>query len=552
MMIGSLNQTGRGNDLNDGHAYPLLIRELLASGLRTASDQNIIYADRHNASYAEFAHRVRRLANLLCHAGIGSHSVVAVMDWDSHRYLECFFAVPMLGAVLHTINFRLSAEQVLYTINHAEDDLILTHRDFLPLIESIRSRLTRPPRIVLLEDDPMEGLPDYALGEYEAMLSEASADFAPPDLDENTRATLFYTTGTTGDPKGVYYSHRQLVLHSLTVAAGLGSIPGPGGLHRDDVYMPITPLFHVHGWGFPYIATLLGLQQIYPGRYDPTKLLHLIAHHRVTFSHCVPTILAMLLAAPQAATTDLSRWRVLIGGAALPIGLAEQARAKGIDVHAAYGMSETCPFLTVADMMAPHRGRDNLPTRVATGRALPMVDVRVVDPSMHDLPPGGPVTGEVVARAPWLTEGYLKNPSASAALWEGGYLHTSDVGYIDPDGTLHITDRLKDVIKSGGEWISSLAIESVVSQVPAVTEVAAVGVPDNRWGERPVLVLCVGAAEPSAVEAAARSAICEAIQSGRLSKWASPDHIVFMPVLPKTSVGKIDKKAIRVRLAAAQ
>jgi len=471
------------------------------------------------------------------------------MDWDTPRYLECFFAIPMVGATLHTVNIRLSPEQILYTINHAEDDAILCHEDFLPVLASILPRVERAPKLIVLADRPDAPVPTGFIGELESLFADYPARFDFPILPEETRATLFYTTGTTGDPKGVGYTHRQLVLHTLAIAADLGTIPGTGGLKRDDVYMPITPLFHVHGWGFPYIATFLGLKQVYPGRYDPARLLALIAAQGVTFSHCVPTILAMVLGAPEAATTDLGGWKVLIGGSALSEGLAREARTHGIDVHAAYGMSETCPFVTHADMLAGRTG-DDATIRTAAGRPAPLVEVRVVDPDMKDVPQDGVMTGEVIARAPWLAHGYHKNDGAGADLWRGGWLHTGDVGCISPDGTLRITDRLKDVIKSGGEWVSSLVLENLASTVPGLSEVAAVGVPDPVWGERPVLLVV---AEPfDAVEAAIRLRIDAAIRDGDLPKWAAPDWIRRVAALPRTSVGKIDKKRIRLMLETGE
>ena len=532
------------------YSYPLLIGQILQTPLSVAADQRIIHADIHEMTYRQFADRVGQLGAALNGLGLGLGSVIAVMDYDSHRYLECFFGIPMLGATLHTVNVRLSPEQILYTINHAEDDAILVHRDFLPLLLPLLPRITRPVQLVLLADGAGDPPPQGFAGEYEALLAAAAPGFRFAEFDENTRATLFYTTGTTGDPKGVSYSHRQLVLHTMGVIAGLAATPGNGGIHRADVYMPLTPLFHVHGWGFPYVATLLGIKQVYPGRYEPAKLLALIARHGVTFSHCVPTILAMLLQTPEQAATDLSHWKVIIGGAALPEGLARAAMARGIDVHAGYGMSETCPLVTLADMVASQGDGDTALIRIATGKPVPFVHLRVVDPEMADVPRDGKTTGEVVVRAPWLTQTYLKNPAGTEALWQGGWMHTGDIGHQSADGTLRITDRLKDVIKSGGEWISSLELEGVVSTVAGVREVAAVGMPDPKWGERPVVVLVTDAPAPAAVIAAAGAAIAAAIAGGSLSKWATPDRFVQIAALPKTSVGKIDKKAIRAGLAA--
>jgi fatty-acyl-CoA synthase len=267
----------------------------------------------------------------------------------------------------------------------------------------------------------------------------------------------------------------------------------------------------------------------------------------VTFSHCVPTILAMLLSTPGIEAADLSRWKVLIGGSAMSEGLARRARERGIDVNTAYGMSETCPILTVADMA---QGADaDVDVRTATGKPHPLVEVRIVDDEMRDLPRDGKSTGEVVVRAPWLTQGYLKAPEATAALWRGGWLHTGDVGSLSPDGTLRITDRLKDVIKSGGEWVSSLALENAVSTAPGVREAAAVGIPDPRWGERPVIVIAADADRFDATARAATERIAQAVDAGTLPRWAAPDRVLRVDALPKTSVGKIDKKAIRAAIA---
>jgi fatty-acyl-CoA synthase len=525
--------------------FSLNIRQILQAPAGRNPDQVILDGTGQARSYRQLQARISHLGGVLTSLGLRAGSTVAVMDWDTPRYLECFFAIPMVGATLHTVNIRLSPEQILFTINHAEDDAILCHEDFLPVLLPLLPRIRRPLTLVLLADRVDPPLPEGFAGDYETLLALQPAHFDFPSLPEDTRATLFYTTGTTGDPKGVSYSHRQLVLHTLAVAADLGTVPGAGGLSRDDVYMPITPLFHVHGWGFPYVATFLGLKQVYPGRYDPARLLALIASHGVTFSHCVPTILAMVLGAPEAAKTDLTRWKVLIGGSALSEGLAHQARKRGIDVHAAYGMSETCPFVTHADML-PSRGKDDQSKRTAAGRPAPLVEVRVVGPNMVDVPNDGRTTGEIIARAPWLTHGYLRNEAASADLWRGGWLHTGDVGHLAPDGTLRITDRLKDVIKSGGEWVSSLTLENLASTVPGLIEVAALGVPDDRWGERPVLVAVMEASD--AVGPAVRNRIDAAIKMGDLPKWAAPDRIYRVASLPRTSVGKIDKKRIRQML----
>ena len=393
----------------------------------------------------------------------------------------------MLGAVLHTVNVRLSPEQVLYTINHAEDDFILVHEEFLPLLEAIKDRIETPCKFILLQDSEnvISSSIDF-VGSYEPMLSEGDSNFEFQDFDENTQATTFYTTGTTGNPKGVYYSHRQLMIHTLAATASLSAMAGKHGTFTsEDVYMPITPMFHVHAWGFPYVATLLGVKQVYPGKYLPDRLLDLIHDEGVTLSHCVPTILHMLIQAQPSKGTDLSNWKVIIGGSALPQGLAAQAMGLGIDIFGGYGLSETCPVLTVAkldDHDLAQSAEAQLPIRCKAGRAIALVDIKAINNEGDEVPRDGNSTGEVVVRSPWLTQGYLKEEQGSEELWKSGYLHTGDIGHFDESGYLKVTDRLKDVIKSGGEWISSLQLEDLVSQLDEVSEVAAIGIPDDKWG----------------------------------------------------------------------
>jgi fatty-acyl-CoA synthase len=531
------------------YSYPLLIKHLLHTPLACNPDQEIVSGDTMRYDYRTLRERISRLAGGLAALGVKQGDTVAVMDWDNHRYLECFFAVPMMGAVLHTINVRLSPEQILYTINHAQDDVILVHADFLPIVEQIQARFEKPTKLVFLREGSEPELIEPCVIEYEAMLTATGDDFEFIDFDENLPATTFYTTGTTGDPKGVFYSHRQLVLHTMAILAGLGTSDSSSRFHRGDVYMPITPMFHVHGWGMPYAATLVGVKQVYPGRYEPSRLLNLIEREGVTFSHCVPTILNMLLTAPEADTIDLSNWKVIIGGSAFPQGMAKAAAEKGINAFAGYGLSETCPFLSIADMSGIHEvslDDESLARRCKTGKPTVMVDLRVVDENMNEVPHDGESTGEVVTRTPWLTQGYSGNPQGSEALWQGGYMHTGDVGYMEKNGTLQITDRIKDVIKSGGEWISSLELESIVSRCDGVSEVAAFGVPDLQWGERPMLVI-VRAAEAELSVNEIQDAIREQVDNGRLSKWAIPERVEFVDSLPKTSVGKMDKKVMRAR-----
>ena len=390
------------------YSYPLLVKQLLINSLSLYGDQEITYRGEMRYTYRTFRQRVGQLASALAGQGVRHGSTVAVMDWDSHRYLECYFGVPMMGATLFTVNVRLSPQQILYTLNDCGAEIVLVHADFLPVLEQIRDQLTSVRRIVLIADGqpaPQTVLP--IAGEYEALVGDASPDFAFRDFDENTKAATFYTTGTTGDPKGVCYSHRDIVLHALATATSLCAQREGQRLHREDVYMPITPMFHVHAWGFPYAATVMGVKQVYPGRYSPEALLNLIKIESVTFSHCVPTILHMLLTCPAAHEVDLSGWKVVVGGSALPRALARMAIDRGIDIFAGYGMSETCPILTLGQVRSPmlDGGSDReIQSRIKAGLSIPLVDLRAVDYRMDDLPRDNEHTGEIVVRAPWLPD----------------------------------------------------------------------------------------------------------------------------------------------------
>ncbi|MGI9536713.1 MAG: fatty acid--CoA ligase, partial [Desulfocapsaceae bacterium] len=510
-------------------------------------EQEIVYRGDLRFSYMEFHKRVHRLADALCRLGVKPGDTVAMMDWDSHRYLECFYAVPMLGAVLHTVNVRLSAEQIVFTIDHAEDDFILINSEFLPLIEQVKGRIDTVKEYILINDE--KSTPESTIsfaGEYEQLLAVASDDFEFEDFDENTRATTFYTTGTTGLPKGVYFSHRQLVLHTLSTLSALASSADQGRFHRNDVYMPITPMFHVHAWGFPYIATAVGVKQVYPGRYIPNLLLNLIKEEKVTFSHCVPTIMHMLMTSPEFESIDLSGWKVVIGGAALPKQMCKAARDKGIDIFSGYGMSETCPVLTLAQVDSQDIGTDKeVEIRCKTGRPLPLVQLRVVDEKMNDVQADGNNVGEIVVRSPWLTQGYWKDNRNSENLWKDSYLHTGDVANIDSDNFVAITDRIKDVIKIGGEWLSSLELEDIINLHPAVSEVAIIGTVDDKWGEKPLALIVVkdDATKPEPKEMIGH--VKSFIDKGMMSKLALLLEVKYVDMIDKTSVGKINKKVLR-------
>ena len=537
---------------HNAHASPLLIKRLLLSGSRYERTREIVYRDRVRYSYATFTERVARLANVLSAAGVRAGDTVAVMDWDSHRYLECMFAIPMIGAVLHTINIRLSPEQILYTMNHAEDRFVLVNGEFAPLYNAIAGQLATVEKTLLLSDDPNTAaeLPGL-LGEYEHLLAQASPRYAFPDFDENSVATTFYTTGTTGNPKGVYFTHRQLVLHTLAMASVVGSLDSVRLMGNSDVYMPITPMFHVHAWGMPYVATMLGVKQVYPGRYDPELLVELWRREKVTFSHCVPTILQMVLNAKAAQGVNFGGWKLIIGGSALNHSLYQAASKAGIQLTAAYGMSETCPLICAAylnDELLAGSESERTAYRIKAGVPVPLVEAAIMAEDGSLLPNDGESQGELVLRAPWLTQGYFREPERGEELWRNGWMHTGDVATLDDMSFIDIRDRLKDVIKTGGEWISSLELEDMISSHPAVREVAVVGVPDPQWGERPFALLVV---RPDCTLQARdlKDHLKPYVEQGSLNKWAIPSQIAVVTEIPKTSVGKLDKKRIRQDVA---
>jgi fatty-acyl-CoA synthase len=530
------------------YSYPLLIKQLFMAPLVNNPDQEIVYRDQLTITYKTWKERVKRLANVLTSLGVKKGDTVAVMDWDSNRYLEMYYAIPMLGAVLHTINVRLSPEQMAYTIEHAEDDVIVCHADFLPLLEAIKGRISDGRKFILIDEGgEIVNHHIHFEGEYEKMLEVASPEFEFPELDENTRATTFYTTGTTGLPKGVYFSHRQLVLHTLTSVGALASPAVQGRMHRESVYMPLTPMFHVHAWGIPYMATYLGIKQVYPGKYIPAVLLKLLIMHKVTFSHCVPTILNMLLKAPEAAEFDLSKWTVIIGGAALPKAIALEALKRGIDVFGGYGLSETCPVLAISHLTAEElelTPEEQVNARCRTGKPIGLVQIRVVNEEGKDVPQDDKTAGEIIVRAPYLTQGYLKDHVHSEKLWAGGWMHTNDVACVDKNGSIRITDRTKDVIKVGGEWVSSLEIEDVIAKHEGVAEVAVIGMPDITWSEVPLAV--VVAKENAVFDDKEITQIVKAsVDSGVLPREAITLKIRRTDVIEKTSVGKTNKVELR-------
>jgi fatty-acyl-CoA synthase len=455
-----------------------------------------------------------------------------------------------MGAVLHTVNVRLPPEQIAYTIMHAEDDIVMVRDEFLPIAMKISPQLKTVKGVVTMSDSGVAPSSSFPKTLYYEDLAKSETHFEFPELDENSLATLFYTSGTTGLPKGVTFTHRQLVLHTLATAAALAD--SHVKVDSSDVVMPLVPFFHVHGWGFPYTAGMWGMKVVLMGRYDPKNILESLQRERVTISDMVPTVLNLVLNHPDVGNyrEALSRWKVVIGGAALPKELALAARRLGITVMSGYGMSETAPILTLGtpkDEELRKLPENELLEKslLLAGVPVPLVEIRVVDQDMKDVPRDGKTLGEIVTRTPWATEGYYKEPDKTEALWKGGWLHTGDLAAMNERGYILIRDRMKDVVKSGGEWISSLMLEDLLTHHPSVLEAAVIGARDQKWGERPVAVVCLKPGM-SASEQQLKSHLETFVDEGKIAKFWVPEKIVISDApLPKTSTGKLDKKPLR-------
>jgi len=544
-----------GNSHGVRNNYPLTIGSLLKQTIYRKGTGEIVYG-KTRYSWSKLHDRVNGLAAGLAEMGVKHGSTVAVVDVDTNRYLEAYYAVPMMGAVLHTVNVRLPPEQIAYTMTHAGDEFVLIRDDFLPMGAKIVPQLKSLKGVVTMSDSGTPPNPPFANTRYYEDLVASGSHFEFPAFDENTQASLFYTSGTTGMPKGVMFSHRQLVLHTISLAAGIAD--SPVRLDSNDVIMPLVPFFHVHGWGFPYLAGMWGMKVVLVGRYDPKNILENLQREKVTVSDMVPTVLNLVLNHPDAGQYKeaLSHWKVIIGGAALPEGLALMAKKLGMTVMAGYGMSETGPVLTLG---TPRDELRVLPEAeqlhrvlLQAGLPIPLVEIRVVSKEMEDIPRDGKTLGEIVVRAPWLTEGYYKDPEKSEALWLGGWLHTGDLAALDEKGVVMIRDRLKDVVKSGGEWISTLLLEDLLMHHPAVLEAAVIGVKDAKWGERPLAVVCLKNGKIT-TEEELKAHLDGFVEQGRIANFWLPEKIIISETpLPKTSTGKLDKKPLRETYSGIQ
>jgi 3-(methylthio)propionyl---CoA ligase len=524
---------------------PLLISAIITHAATYHGDIEIVSrtveGPIHRCTYREAERRSKQLARALLRLGIEPGDRVATLAWNTYRHFELYYAISGIGAVCHTVNPRLFDDQIVYIINHAADRLLFVDATFLPLVERLAPRFPADCRIVPVTGEdaaPETQLP--VLPCYESLIAAEDEDFAWPDFDERTAAALCYTSGTTGNPKGALYSHRSTVLHAFGI-----SLPDAISISAHDVVCPVVPLFHACGWGIPYAAPMNGAKLVLPGpRLDGASLYELFEAEAVTYALGVPTVwLGFEAYLSTAGVCCSTLHRVLSGGSAVPPSMVENFARHGIDLRQGWGMTEMSPLGTTAALKAKHRSLDP-PARLAVasrqGRPVFGVEMKIVDGDGQAQPYDGKSMGELLVRGPWIVSGYFEDESVSAAAVEpDGWFHTGDMATIDPDGYMQITDRKKDVIKSGGEWISSIDLENAAVAHHDVAEAAVIAVPDPRWGERPLLVVM-----PRPGCKPDRDALI-ALLAGQFPKWMLPDDVVCIDEMPHTATGKIMKTRLR-------
>ena len=526
---------------------PLLISSLLAYGAANHGDSEIVTRSVegpiHRTTYAEAYGRTQRLANALTGLGIAPGDRVATLAWNTHRHFELYYAVSGLGAVCHTINPRLFREQIVYIVNHAADRVIFTDLTFVPILEAVWDELETPEAVVVMTDAanmPETGLPRTLC--YEDLIADAPADFDWPVFDEGAASALCYTSGTTGEPKGALYSHRSTVLHALAFIALFD-----GRITSRDTVLMIVPMFHVCGWGLPYVAPITGNRIVFPGPgYDGESLHALFEAEKVTVSAGVPTVLMGLLDHLRETGKRLSHAKVLVSGGSAPApAMIEEIEAMGIEFVQGWGMTETSPLGAIC-ALKPHM--EALPRETREARKLKQgrpplgCEIKIIDDEGRRLPHDGATSGEVCLRGNWVVERYFENEAASAEAFDAeGWLRTGDIGTIDPDGYLHLTDRAKDLIKSGGEWISSIDLENAAMGHRDVAQAAAIALPHPKWVERPLLVVI-----PREGAAPDKDEILGFLRD-KVAKWWLPDDVAFVESLPLTATGKVSKARLRAQ-----
>lgn len=517
---------------------PLLIKHLFEYAVTYFPDQEIVARHAngvHRYTYYDFASRTRRLSGALQSMGVGRGDRVGTFLWNDREHFESYFAIPSMGATLHTINIRLGADQIAYIINHAEDKVLIVDRSLWPILKTVRDQLTTVKAIILtgIKSD-LDPLDTY---DYETLIADAKPMDEYPEIDEESSMGMCYTSATTGNPKGVVYSHRGIYLHSLTL--GLANTTA---ISMQDTVLPVVPMFHVNAWGFPFAALWFGAKIVLPGPAPtPATLVELLKTEAVTVAAGVPTVWLGLARELEAHPTDLPLRVAVCGGSAAPESLIQQFEDRyHIPFLHAYGMTETGPITSTARLKAHHAGwtpQKQLKVKATQGFLVPGLSIRL-ERDGEVVPWDGEQFGEMCIRGPWIADQYFRD-ERSPSTFIDGWLHTGDVAIIDPEGYIHIVDRTKDVIKSGGEWISSVNLENALMSHPAVFEAAVVGVPHPKWDERPLAFVVVKENQTTSKEELLT------LLAQKFPKWQLPDDVLFISEVPKTSVGKFLKRSLR-------